>query len=661
MNSIDFLIAFFYVGIIFILFFFIISIFGYFFLFIISKKSKINVLKKPNLMLERFLISFGIGISIYISYCYILNLFNLFNFFTAYIFILFFDIFFLIYYLLIEYKRHFFFNSFKIRFRNFFFNKRKIIPIIIVLIILILSFLLYWNIITKSVGLIWRDPYTWYKKIFYLLDNGSISDVGLGIGYPSGYVFITSGFLLIWPDYITAYFFIKISSIYVLFLYIIISFLILKHIFKKNYLIYISLLLIYLSNFFLERNIMNLPSSLATILVLISILLVVKEYPLYIQGFFLTALFLIHRLTFGFYIIVIAAYILFKIFLNLRNRKLVFKELSSIFFMLIIYIILLIPYILNYPEDILDIFNWYDALINDPRFQYIYNVTVMEFDYNFLLILPFPFRDIFKFFLVQGRLINRIRNIFKFTIGIFFIGTIWGLFLSFFRRRKKLMIFTFSVILVLLCNLLPFFLSNLYFIDRFKYRTFETFALSIIILAVFFFECVIKILKGIIHYLLFKFNYFKLKINKNKRSLKFLKIKSVFLLFLLTFITCILIRERELTGYTYLYDDDFVEITLYLRENAEPKSTIGLPFYDTQGMNKLLYNMDCYDYNLSSTLTIHEFFGDLRGNNIEYLIFNNSKFPETWKDDIYYETYYNRYFGELLLNLTKFSLYNLIY
>ena len=660
MNNISFLNEFLLVGIIFILFIFIISIFGYFFLFIIRKKSDHDILKKPNLILERFLISFGIGISIHISYGYILNLFNLFNFFTAYLFILFFDIFFLIYYLLIEYKRHFFSNSFKIRFRNFFLNKRKIIPMMAVLIILILSFLLYWNIMTESVGLIWRDPYSWYKKIFYLLDNGSISNVGLGIGYPSGYVFITSGFLLIWPDHLTVYFFVKIASIYFLFLYIIISFLILKHIFKKNYLIYISLLLIYLSNFFLERNIMNLPSSFATILVLISILLVVKGYPLYMQGFFLTALFLIHRLTFGFYFIVIVAYILFKIFLNLRNRKLVFKELSSIFFMLIINIILLIPYILNYPEDISDIFNWYEGIINDPRFQYNYNVTDMEFDHNFLLILPFPLPDILKLVL-KGRLINRMRNISKFTIGFFFIFTIYGLFFSFFRKRKKLIIFNLSVILILICNLLPFFLSNFDFIDRFKYRTFETFALSIIILAVFFFECVIKILKRIIHYLLFKFNYFKLKINKNKRSLKFLKIKSVFLLFLLTFITCILIRERELPGYKYLYDDDFVEITLYLRENAEPKSTIGLPFYDTLGMNKLLYNMDCYDYNLSSTITIHEFFGGLRENNIEYLIFNNSKFPETWKDDIYYETYYNRYFGELLLNLTKFSLYNLIY
>ncbi len=654
MNSIDFLIAFFYVGIIFILFFFIISIFGYFFLFIICKKSKNDVLKKPNLMLERFIISFGIGISIYVSYSYILNLFNLFNFFTAYIFILFFDVFFLIYYLLIENKRYFSSNSFKIRLRNFFFSKRKIIPIIIVLIILILSFLLYWNVITESIGLIWRDPYSWYKKIFILLDKGSISDVGLGIGYPSGFVFINSGFLLIWQDYLIAYFFIKIVSIYLLFLYIIISFVILKHIFKKKYLIYFSLLLIYLSNYFLDRNIMNLPSSFATIIALIAILLVVKEYPLYMQGFFLTVLFLIHPPTFVFYFIVIAAYILFKVFLNIQNRKLVFKELLSIFYILIINIILLIPFILNYPEEILDIFNYYDNIINDARFRYNYNFTDMEFENNFLLILPFPFPGFVKF-LLKWQFVNRLYNLSRFTIGFFLIGTICGLFLSFFRRRKKLVIFTFSVILILFCNLLPFFISNLYFIDRFKYRSFETFALSIIVLAVFFFECVIKILKRVIHYLLFKFNYFKLKINKNKPSLKFLKIKSVILLFLLTFITFAMIRERELTGYRYLYDEDFLEVTLYLRKIGEPKSVVCLPSYDTHGMDKILYDMDSYHYNLSTTPSLSDFLRDMREKKTDYLIINNSEISENWKT----HPTFDRYFRELIINLTHFSLYGI--
>jgi len=89
---------FFLVGLVFIAFFFILSIFGFFFLFLIKKYSR----KKENfhtfLFLDQLFISFGIGISIYISLSYLLDLFSLFNFFTAYLSIVIFDVFFLIFY-----------------------------------------------------------------------------------------------------------------------------------------------------------------------------------------------------------------------------------------------------------------------------------------------------------------------------------------------------------------------------------------------------------------------------------------------------------------------------------------------------------------------------------------------------------------------------------
>ncbi|KKK78039.1 hypothetical protein LCGC14_2847560, partial [marine sediment metagenome] len=362
MDNINFLIAFFLVGIIFILFLFLISIFGYFFFYIITKRSEKNVLKKSNLILERFLISFGIGISVYISYGYILNLFNLFNFFTAYICILFFDIGFIIYYI-IRNKRINLSKSYLLKIKTFFFNRARIISGLIVLIIFISSFLLYWDITTESLGLLRRDPYMWLEHVYYLIENGSITLETLGYGYPSGFVFITSGSLLIWPDYLMVYFFMKLAAIFYLFLYILISFVILKHLFKSKFLVFFSLLLLYLSNFFLSRNILNIASSFASILVLISFLLIVKDYPIYIQGFILAALFLIHPLTFFFHFIVLSAYVLFKIFSNIRNRHLVLKELGSIFFLLIITLILFIPYFTNYPEEILDLYNFYQNIV----------------------------------------------------------------------------------------------------------------------------------------------------------------------------------------------------------------------------------------------------------------------------------------------------------
>jgi len=86
------------VGLIFILFFFILSVFGYFFLFLIKKlnKNKENMIFKS--FLEELFLSFGIGVSVYISLGYFLDLFALFNFYTAYLSLIIFNLLFIIYY-----------------------------------------------------------------------------------------------------------------------------------------------------------------------------------------------------------------------------------------------------------------------------------------------------------------------------------------------------------------------------------------------------------------------------------------------------------------------------------------------------------------------------------------------------------------------------------
>jgi len=192
---------------------------------------------------------------------------------------------------------------------------------------------------------------------------------------------------------------------------------------------------------------------------------------MYLQGFIITALFLIHPLTFFFHSIVLSAYILFKIVSSIRNRKLIVKELFSIFFMLILVLILFIPYFTNYPEDIFDLYNFYQNIVNDTNFQDQFNFVSVEVENNFFLSVPFL--DFFKIFRNQ-RFFNRFYNITTRTIGIFFIATILGLFLSLLIRRKKLIIFSFSIIFVIVSNFLPYFYSGLYVLDTFKYRTLET-------------------------------------------------------------------------------------------------------------------------------------------------------------------------------------------
>ena len=408
---------------------------------------------------------------------------------------------------------------------------------------------------------------------------------------------------------------------------------------------------------------MDIPSCLATIILLISLLLICKEYPLYLQGFFLAALYLIHSLTFLLYVFVFVPYLFYKILSNIPNRKFIFKELISTFLMVILVLILLLPYLINYPEDWFNLYSWYDDILNDQRFQNNYNYPEIEVGKNFLLILPFPFPEYLKSFLRKTQLFYRVYNLSAHTIGIFFIGTIGGLFLGFLKRRKKLIIFNLSVILILIYNFLPYFYTKLNLLEEFRYRTFESFALPIVILATFFFEYVIKLIKKIVKGLVLKSKLFELKIKNRRLFLNISKYKDVILLFLLILPTFIVIRtnKREYLDYNfyYYYNDEYVEIILNLRNNAKPDSVISYPYLEREDINKILYDMVLFDYNISNTLTIHEFFHYMEGNHTNYLIFNNSEIPETWKDDIYYETYFNRYFGESLLNLTKFSLFKL--
>jgi len=606
--------------------FFIISIFGYFFLFIIGKKREREVLKQPYLLLERLLISFGIGISIYVSYGYLLSFFKSFNFFTAYICIFVFDIAFLIYYL-IKYKKilHRYCN--KRNLRDFICNRNLLISIVIVSFIFLLSFVLYWEIITESYGLIRRD---------------------LGLGYPSGFVFISSGFVLIWSDYLIIYFFMKMASIYYLFFYLIVSFFILKDIFKKNYLVFLSLLLLLISNHFLSRNILNVASSLASIIVLISFLVILRGYPYYILGFFIAAIFLIHPLTLFYFLSALFIYILIKLLINIRNRKIIFKGFLSISFMVIILIILLLPYMLNYPDEILDLSIWYDKIIGDPRFQYDFTYTNLE--YRDVKLLKIPFYDFLANF-IDRKLLDRFHNITTHSIEIFFFASFLGLFLYLFKRKKKIIIFNVSVVLVLINNFIPFFIFNLDFIDTFKYRTLEVFALPIIIIAIFFLEWVLRMSKKITNCLTLKIKSYDRILNKYKPFSNLIKLESIVLILLFISVSSLKIT-RELPQYDYYYDNDNVEILLYLRGNVEPNTYILVPSYVRNDIYNILYDMDLYIYIISDHFSLNQFANFARRKTPCYVIFNNSQIPDDWLS----HPRFNIYFENLIINKT-FSLY----
>ncbi len=332
------------VCLVFYLFVFLISVFGFIFLYYIRSTNK--KVKELNLI-ESFIISFGIGISIYISFSFILDIFLFFNFFSGYLSIIIIDcafILFLIYNGVIN-RETFgnFINSLKKKFKSN--SKEILIFITIIIFIIFLQFMAQWEIVTKKYSLLSRDTYGWTGQLWFLLEKGHLWRDRLAIHYPKGYTFFLAGPLLIFPDFRLAYFYFKFGSIPFFSFYIVILGIMLKKIFKKNYMIFTGLLLTLISNTLFARFTTFTSSILPSLLILISLIILRSKCPLYLLGFFISAMFLCNAL-FAFYIIVILA---FLILTNLFYPNKVIKKIliDDIAKTLILTLILLIPYIFH--------------------------------------------------------------------------------------------------------------------------------------------------------------------------------------------------------------------------------------------------------------------------------------------------------------------------
>lgn len=625
-------------GFIFISFFVIISIFGFSLLYILYIRRSDS--QQYKLTIKDVIISFGIGISIYISFAYLLSYFNIFNLFTGYLLFCLYD-FILIVFFIIK-RGNFSSNYLKNKIHRFFgYVKIHSLSFFILFLIFFISFILFWTMISKSIGLMKRDPYLWIKNIYLLLENQSLDLENLGFEYPSGFVFVSTGFLLVWSADLQVFFFLKLASIYYFWLYLTISFLILKQIFKKNYLILFSLILLLFSNHFLSRFIINISSSLAALLILMSFLIILNDYPDYLLGFFITGIYLINPLSCLFYLILISIYILYDIFKHSRNKIFVKKKIKSLLFLVFIAIILLIPYILTYPDDTLDLFNWFDKMLANPRFH---STLVLIFDRTIIISFLLDL-DIFNLNIFTKIIFNWwLKNLALHTILNFILFSIAGIFMRNKRNRDKVVLFKISFILVLFFTFIPYFI-DINFFKFFRYRSLEAFALGIPILASFTISWIVNKAKHLS-------NYFSRKISHLKTFSSFKKtltLESIFIFILLisSFSTLI---ERDLPEYYYHYDDEYVKVVLYLRQNAQNGSIIYHPNFGREDIGNVLYDMENHFYNLSEIFIEYKSDFVLGLSKFNYLIANKSAFPEEWRYFKYVEL-------TVILNFNNFILY----
>lgn len=645
----DILLYIFLVGLIFFVFFFLLSILGYSVFFLIkekifNKREKFEKINHSNTFLEQLFLSFGLGVSIYISLCYIIDLFKMFNFYTAYLSIVIFDSAFLGYLIfrnkekiISQYK----ISLFKERVEEYFSDKNNIFCFASLVFIIVISIMIQMVIINDSDSLIYTDPFKWYQTVFYLIDNGHIEYEYLDYNYPSGHTFFNAGVLLIYPDYIFGYYYFKLISLYMLSLYIIIAFIIIRKLFKKHYLVILALLFILISRYFIARTILYLSSSLASIILVISILIVINKYPDYIIGIFLAGLYLIHPLTTFYYIFVLFSFYVFKFLLFIKNRKNFLKQTYSIVILISISLVLLIPYFLS----IYIVYNdsFFDFLVHfSERFtnfeDSLYNVFYEDLN-NYLLEMVFPL----EFFepIIDVRLLDVFDEIFRNSIFLFFIFAIIGLLIYVKPKKSQkdleiLAYFKFFIIMIIIFFFLPSFFYNLGFFIKFRKRILQSFCLPVIIITVYAIEWVVNKARLFTDYLIHKFAFYKKFINSRKPYSRLFRIDSIMVGFLLVSASSTYYINRWPDFY-YYYDDNLVEVVLYLRENADPDSVILREELDSAVIFRMLYDMKVKEWDLKENSTYEELLLEVQQRDIDYLIF-----PKDYLDNERIEDYLSR-------------------
>ena len=273
---------------IFSLFFILLASLGGLILHIFQKyrKSKWNLTR-----LEYFFISFIIGIVTYLVLSYIITFFHIFNFYTIYLPLIALSLI----YILILYRERKFHNLWIwikafIRTNSGAFFKY----ILIIAIAFLMQLLMFLPIVMENIQLSYGDPYFWTKQVLYLEKYSVTNYNDMGISYPWGFVLFCGGSLLISPDFVTTFYFMKLSFFPFLNIYLIVIFSLTKRLFKKKYLVFFCLFAVLSNIYFVSRTMAFLSSSIADLLILISLLIYLTNVPKFFMGFVVSGTFLLN-------------------------------------------------------------------------------------------------------------------------------------------------------------------------------------------------------------------------------------------------------------------------------------------------------------------------------------------------------------------------------
>ncbi len=615
----DYFLNFLLVCLIFYLFVILISVFGFIFIYYIRKINK----KDWELnFIETFIISFAIGLSIYISYCFILDIFKFYNFFSGYYIFAIIDAYF-IWYLIYRGE----INSKQIS--NYFSSlikkiktqtKQTITLILILIFVFCWQIWVQWEIITSEYAIPSRDTYVWLGQSWYLLENGYLWREHMPLHYPKGYTFYLAGPELIYPDWRLAYFYMKFGGIPFFSFYIFVVFIILKRLFQLNYMIFIGLLLILISNYLYSSFDSFVSSSIPTLLILISLIIFISKSPFYLTGFFISVIFLFNAI-FGLFYLMIIIPLLFIKFLSVKREysKFIVNFIGKTG---IITVTLLISYVIH--TIIVQ-----NVSIFDIIYAYLFEFGYLNTNISNRIVLTgstpviLQFRYILRDLFPHNDIISQFLDIEKKVLSYFFIFVLISLFLPtkrFFNKKYRDFI-NLAKIAVLV--IITFYVAEIIFEDSsnifaqsipwFKWRALEAFAAPSIILCCFVIEKVIEKTNKLTFYLFNKSRLYK-NLIRNTTISKFVRIENIVISLLIISSLATLVSQQRI--YTsYYFEKDQIDTIFYIKENIPDESKILVSDFN-DGPNCL--------YNLLSTYKVYkwdfEFSENTFNETIEYII-----------------------------------------
>ena len=605
----------------FFLFFILISIFGFIFFFFIKKINN----KKWNLnFLEQAVLSFIIGLSIYITISFILDIFQFFNFYSAYLSIIIVDCFFIMYLIkkkiLIKESVLNFFLSIKAKIKK---NPRRyLIYICILFLTFLLQFWIQWTLVTSEYAIPSKDTYVWLGQSWYLLEKGYLWRDHMPLHYPKGYTFFLAGPELINPNYRFAYFYFKFGGMCMFSLFLFVLFIILKSIFKKSYLILTGLLLAIISNFLFTRFTTFVSSSLPTLVILISLIILLKKCPFYILGFFISLIFLTNSF-FALIFILIISYLVFMNLLTLKKNKKKFF-IDYIFKPLLLTSILILPYVIHIliVKNIVisDLFSAYSEMFGFKIICVKYNIININY---FNILHPLILREILTYFFPDNSFVLMFLDIERKAFSYYIILTFIILFIPikrFFNSNFKeilnfgkislVLVLSFYVGEILFSNISIIFTENL---GWFKWRALESLTGPIVILTLFLIEKIVKNGQRLTYYLKIKSKKYNLLLRNTFLS-KIIRIENIIvILLLISVFSSVFVHKR--IYLSYYFEKDQIDSIFYIKQNVPEDSKILVSDFN-DGPNCL--------YNLLSTYKVYkwdfEFAENTFNETIDYII-----------------------------------------